>query len=366
MKIAFFHELHFGGARRVVSEYGKVFSKNNDIYLYYVDKEREIDLENIFKKNSFNEFNFRVYGGKHFLLKLYKDILEPVKLYFLHKKIAQEIDKNNYDFVFVHPSQFTHAPFILRFLKTPTVYFCHEPLRIVHDPVVSIPVKINKFKRIYETLIRSFRKKIDYSNIRHSNLVLTNCEYSKQNIKKAYGIDSIVCFLGVDPNIFKPMNVKKEYDLIFVGRDVWIEGYDTFKEICALFKNKLKVRIVKPENGKYISDSELAKEYCRAKVLTVLGRFDPFSMIPWEGMSCGIPPVVVKEGGPIEAVRDGETGYLVERNPEKLKSTIENLLNDSNLRDKIGKQGRREVITQWTWEKSMDRMMSIAKKELSI
>lgn len=366
MRIAFFHELHFGGARRVVVEYGKVFAKNHEIELFYIDREKEYDIEKVFRKSHFYKFNFKKYEGGDFLLKAYKDLIEPIKLYFLHKKIANDVDKGKFDFVFIHPSQFTHAPFILRFLKTPHLYFCQEPLRIAHDPIVGLPKNISLIKKIYEIFIRNIRKEIDTSNIKHAKAVIANSNYSKQNIKKAYGIESYVCYLGADPSVFKPLNIEKEYDLIFVGNETFIEGYDTFKEIVDLFDNKLKVRVVKPKKGKYITDEDLAGEYNKAKVLVVLGRFDPFSMIPWEGMSCEVVPVVVKEGGPVEALDDGNTGFLVERDPKKFKKIIEKLLNNEDLRNLIGQSGRKQVLQKWNWEKSSDRIFEIINKKLKI
>lgn len=366
MRIAFFHELHFGGARRVVVEYGKVFAKIHEVELFYIDNEMENDVEGVFKSSHFYKFHFKKYGGGNFLLKLYKDLLEPIKLYFLHKKIAKKIDAEGFDFIFVHPSQFTHAPFLLRFLKTPHLYFCQEPLRIAHDPIVEVPKNINSVKKTYETFIRNLRKKIDSSNILHAKVVITNCNYSRDNIKKAYGINAWVCYLGVDPSVFKPLDIEKKYDLIFVGDTIWMEGYDTLQDIIKLFDKDLKVKIIKPEKGKYITDAELAREYNKAKVLVVLGRFDPFSMIPWEGMSCGVVPLVVNEGGPIEAVKNGKTGYLVDRNAKEMKKNIEKLLSDENLRKKIGKAGREDVVSCWNWEKSSERVIEIAKKTLKL
>lgn len=364
MKIAFFHELHFGGARRVVAEYGKVMSSDHDLELFYIDNQKENDLEEVFPRSHFYKFVFKKYEGGNFSLKFYKDFIEPFRLYFLSKKIAKDIDSKNFDFVFVHPSQFTHAPFILRFLKTPSLYFCQEPLRIAHDPVVTIPKNINVIKRIYEQVNRQIRKNIDYSNIRHAMKVITNCNYSKNNIKKAYGINASVCYLGVNPDVFKPNNINKIYDLIFVGDAIWMEGYDTFEEILSSFENKLKVKVVKPEEGKYITDEELANEYNKSKVLVVLGRFDPFSMIPWEGMACGIVPVVVNEGGPIEAVNNKVDGFLVDRDIKEMKKIISKLLEKKNLREEMGKAGRKAVLDKWNWQKSSERVMQIAKENL--
>lgn len=356
MKIAFFHELHFGGARRVVLDYGKVFAKHHDVSLYYINSKRETDSESIFKTHHFFKFTALEYKGGNWLTKLKKDFIEPIKLYLLHKKIARQIDAEGFDFIFVHPSQFTHAPFLLRFLKTPTIYYCQEPLRTVYDPVVSIPKNISLVKKVYEWVVRQWKRYIDSSNILSADLVLANCNYSRKNIKEAYGIEATTCYLGVDPKLFRPLKLKKEYDLLFVGTDSWMEGYDTFTEINNLFDNKLKIHVVKSDKGTYITDEELVRLYNKSKIVTVLGRFDPFSMLPLEANACGVCPIVVKEGGPIEAVEVNKTGYLLKRDPKLFYELISKLLENNALREQIGRQGRDKVESFWNWEKSTERV----------
>lgn len=362
MKIAFFHELHFGGARRVVGEYGKVFKKYHDVTLYYLGSKREDDFEDIFPETKFYPYNSPTYQGGNWKIKLYKDFIEPIRLYFRHKKIAYEIDKNNYDFIFVHPSQYTHAPFILRFLKTPTLYYCQEPLRIAYDPMVTIPTGLALPKKSYEYTTRKIKTLIDSANIKKAKVVLSNCDYTKDNIKNAYEIDSYVCYLAVDPNLFHPIKIKKQYDLLFVGADVWMEGYDTLLEINRLLNNRLKIFIVKKKKGKYISDEDLVRKYNSSKLVVVLGRFDPFSMIPLEAMACQVPPIVVKEGGPIEAIEDGVNGFLLPRKSELFAKKIDELLSNSSLIERIGKNGRSKVLSYWTWEESYRRVMVIVRK----
>lgn len=362
MKIAFFHELHFGGARRVVAEYAKVFSKDHEISLYYVDQEKEKEIENIFANAFHYQFTPVIYKGNNIKAKIYKDFVETFKLYRLHKKIATEIDKQHFDFVFVHPSQFTHAPFILRFLKTPIVYFCQEPLRTVYDPTVSISPDLSVFKRKYEEMSRAFKKKIDTVNIKKANIVLANCKYTRGNIRKAYGINSYVCYLGVDPSLFKPLKLEKKYDVLFVGADIWMEGYDTLQEINKAYGGTLKIHVVKSESGEYISDSNLAKEYNKAKLVVVLGRFDPFSMIPLESMACEVCPVVVNEGGPIEAIENNIDGYILERNPNIFAEKIRNLLQNDEKRKIMGKTGRKHILSFWNWEKSSERLFTILEE----
>ncbi len=364
MKIAFFHELHFGGARRVVLEYAREFSKDHEVYSYYTSKQKETDLDKLFKQANYYQFDHAIYEGGNWRRKIYKDFLEPIKLYYLHKKIAKEIDSKNYDFVLVHLSRFTHAPFILRFLKTPAFYLCHEPLRTAHDPVVEIPRNINKIKSIYEFLARKYRKIIDVSNAKKAHLIITNSEYSRSNILSAYGKKAEVSYLGVNNNVFKPLKVKKVYDIIFVGEDVWMEGYDLLEDVVKMFKTKPIVKVIKSEKGKYISDEKLSQEYNKSRICVVFGRFDPFTMIPLEAMACAVPSVLVNEGGGVEAIKDGRNGFLVQRDSSIVYDLISKLLSNDQLRRSIGEEGRRDVDNFWNWKKSTERILKIINNNL--
>jgi hypothetical protein len=210
MRIAVFHELTpLSGARKVVEEYGKILGRGHKVDLYYIDDKKDENVLEIFNKVHF--FKFRYNSSR-----IYRDSIELARLFFLHRKIARIIENNQYDIVFVNPSKYTQAPFLLRFINH-SVYFCQEPLRLVYDPLMKIPPKLNLLKKGYEVANRSIRKTIDKDNIRCAKIVITNSEFSKDNIKSAYGIDAKVCYLGVDAQKFYPENVIKSYDLLFIG-----------------------------------------------------------------------------------------------------------------------------------------------------
>src|SRR3712207_9364363 len=69
----------------------------------------------------------------------------------------------------------------------------------------------------YTTLFRSYRKAIDGINLKKATVLLANSKYTKSNIKKAYNKDSRVCYMGVDPDIFKPTGVERDTDILFIG-----------------------------------------------------------------------------------------------------------------------------------------------------
>lgn len=76
-----------------------------------------------------------------------------------------------------------------------------------------------------------------------------------------------------------------------------------------------------------------------------------------EASASGLPVVVGNSGGSPDAVRDGETGYLVDgRDDDAVARRIVTLLTDGPLRRRMGEAGRRWVETDWRWQDSADRL----------
>jgi len=72
-------------------------------------------------------------------------------------------------------------------------------------------------------------------------------------------------------------------------------------------------------------------------------------------MSFGLPVVACKVGGIPEVVADGETGLLVEANdPDALASALLILLEDRDLRTKMGNAGLERVKNAFELEDTID------------
>lgn len=359
MRIAFFHELDFGGARRTVEEFVRRFNKIYDVDLYYVDNKKDINLNKICRNLFYYPFYPKQWKGGNWKLRLYKDTVELAKLYKLHKQIAHDVESKKYDFIIVHPSKFTQAPFVLRFLKNKCIYYCQEPLRIVYDKNLSKLSFVKFHKKIYEFIIRKIRKRIDLKNINSASKVLTNSKFSKTSIMKSYHINAKICYLGVDTNIFKPLNVNKSYDILFIGNKD--KTYDLLSDSLKLFKVKPKLHTMFRGNKKTLLDEELVKIYNKSKILVALNQNEPLGLIPLEAMACGTPVIAVNEGGYKESIIDGNTGFLVERNASALSNSISKLLNNDKLRINMSESARKYIKENWTWDKSIKSFLSIIK-----
>jgi phosphatidylinositol alpha-1,6-mannosyltransferase len=81
-------------------------------------------------------------------------------------------------------------------------------------------------------------------------------------------------------------------------------------------------------------------------------RVEGFGISLVEASACGVPVVAGWSGGIPEAVRDGETGLLVEaEQPEAVAAALRRLLADGALRRRLGGAGRRAVESYYNWER---------------
>jgi phosphatidyl-myo-inositol dimannoside synthase len=79
-----------------------------------------------------------------------------------------------------------------------------------------------------------------------------------------------------------------------------------------------------------------------------------------EASACGLPVVAGDSGGAPDAVREGETGYVVGgRDVAALSARLSELLSDRDLARKMGEAGRAWTEAEWRWDKQADRMSQL-------
>lgn len=79
-----------------------------------------------------------------------------------------------------------------------------------------------------------------------------------------------------------------------------------------------------------------------------------------EASACGLPVVAGNSGGVPDAVREGETGFLVPpENPGAFADAICRLLADTGLAKRVGEGGRRAVETYFNWDRVVRDLRAI-------
>ena len=105
-------------------------------------------------------------------------------------------------------------------------------------------------------------------------------------------------------------------------------------------------------------DDELPEAYATATIYVGLSRVDDAVNIEGFGISfveasaCGVPIVAGDSGGVRAAVRDGETGVLVDPTDiDAVAAAIASLLRDDERRRAMSHAGREAVTTYFNWDR---------------
>ena len=109
----------------------------------------------------------------------------------------------------------------------------------------------------------------------------------------------------------------------------------------------------------FVPHDELQQLYARAAVIACPSRREGFGVACLEAMAHGRPVVATRVGGLLDLVVDGETGIVVPpRDPAALRSALERLLADPDLRRKLGSAGRDRARTHFSWERVTDATLT--------
>jgi len=104
----------------------------------------------------------------------------------------------------------------------------------------------------------------------------------------------------------------------------------------------------------------LPQYYRQATVLCALSKHEGgVGNVYLEAMACGCPVIAADNGGPPEAIVDGETGFLVPaRDVEATTAALDRVLGDAPLRRRLGEQARRHVEGYFGTEQYIGRVLT--------
>ena len=108
--------------------------------------------------------------------------------------------------------------------------------------------------------------------------------------------------------------------------------------------------------GEFIPREELIHLHSSATVFVCPSVYEPFGLVILEAMACETAVVGSRVGGIPEIVVEGETGYLVDYNPDDteaftsaLAARIDEVMSDAALASKMGKAGRQRAVREFGW-----------------
>ncbi len=94
------------------------------------------------------------------------------------------------------------------------------------------------------------------------------------------------------------------------------------------------------------------KYYAASDVYLLPSLYEPFGLSILEAMASGLPVLVSRDSGAAELIHDGVDGLLIQepRDVKELSTKLGALLNDPDLRTRLGRQARRTAL-KYPWDR---------------
>ncbi|RAP45911.1 MAG: glycosyl transferase [Methanosphaera sp. rholeuAM6] len=397
LKIAVFHNLPSGGAKRSLYTYIQYLTQQGhivDVFIPETANEEYLPLENVATsvvkydvKPSF--IREKIYSVFSYVPAIIKQVSVD-NVIKTEQKIAEDLNNSGYDIVYCEQDQYTMTPAIFKYLKKPSIYYCAQPIRkekilkkvneqktkagIFNHPL------IKPFAKYYVNRVETNDYERDIEFAEYSTNLLTNSYFTRENILRQYGKNAFVSYIGVDNNMFTPLNLKRDNYVLSVGTCIPPKGYDFLIRSISHIPKEIRPELVIVGNSSdelwieylktlaeekevdldiltQISDEELINLYNKAKLVVYAPYLEPFGYVPLEAMACGTPVVGVKEGGLRESILHNKTGLLTQRNEEDFANAIMKLMEDEELWDRLSSTGVKYIESIWTLEKAGERLL---------
>ena len=115
----------------------------------------------------------------------------------------------------------------------------------------------------------------------------------------------------------------------------------------------------------YVSREKLIELYQNATLHLVPSHYEGLPTVILEAMACGLPVVATDICGNKEVISSGRNGFLVPpKSPKAMADVVLMLLEDGNLRERIGKAARVTIEERYTWDKIADNVLKSYSKIL--
>ena len=159
-------------------------------------------------------------------------------------------------------------------------------------------------------------------------------------------------------------------EVLYVGRLSPEKNIATLVEACGdlnlVVAGDGPLRSLVPQTLGAVSNGEVARLLERASVVVAPCDTEGFGLAAAEAMAYGRTVVAAAGGALLELVEDGVSGVLVEpRNVAALRSAVQRLLGDADLRERLGRVARERARERFGWARVTELTVATYRQALA-
>ena len=231
----------------------------------------------------------------------------------------------------------------------------------------------------------AFNKNLFKKNVFYADRIASTSKIMADEIKKVlpdYKKDITVTPFGVDIKKFKPVKKEPRKEIVIGIVKYFHPIYNidllirSFALLCKDYNNlrldiygdgPLKDSLVSLSNELgvgnkvrflgIIPNDEVPQAINEMDIFVNCSKNESFGVAVLEGMACEKPVVVTDTPGYKEIVTNEYDGIILEnREPETMAKALKRLIDDPELREKMGKNGRKTVVEKYDWDANVSIM----------
>lgn len=140
---------------------------------------------------------------------------------------------------------------------------------------------------------------------------------------------------------------KEDVKIYFVGRGDTQGNEEIFYDKVRQYKLEDRIKAFN-----YVPEEQKLELYANARGVIFIPLDEDYGYITLEGMAASKPVITAKDsGGPLEFVKDGETGLIVEPSAQELADAMDKLWQDKMLAKTMGQNGKQRILDMdISWE----------------
>lgn len=142
--------------------------------------------------------------------------------------------------------------------------------------------------------------------------------------------------------------------LLFAGDGVARKDFEAHAKKLGVFDN---VRFLG-----WVDNEKIAELLLMSDIYLMCSRSEGFPTVVMEAMAAGLPVVAFRNGGAECIVRDGETGYLVQQDDDKIKNAarkVKLLISDEEKRRNMGNAAKMIAAENFGWDRIIKKYEEI-------
>jgi len=161
---------------------------------------------------------------------------------------------------------------------------------------------------------------------------------------------------SVDTSLFQPLDIAKSPHVLTVANDFVNRDYCLNYRGWERITQGLKTKLVGDTEGlseAAASIKDLVNEYNEAQVFLNTSTLSPIPTALLEAMSCGCAVVTTETCMIPEIIKHGENG-MMSNDEKELRDYIEQIIEDDDLRKRLGAAARETILNDFSEEKFKD------------